>query len=50
VPSVANFNLKKYFDVEILDAKSIERNLNHISRDSRREGIEKGILPYNVLL
>ena len=43
-------NSKGYFDVEILNAKSIERNLNHISRDSRREGNEKGILPYNVLL
>ena len=30
-----------------MNAKSIERNLNHISRDSRREGNEKGIFPYN---
>jgi hypothetical protein len=30
-----------------LNAKSIERNLNHISGDSRREGNEKRIFPCN---
>ena len=30
-----------------MNAKSIERNLNHISRDSRREGNEKRIFPRN---
>jgi len=40
-------NPKVYFEIEILNAKSIERNLNHSSRDSRREGNEKGIFPYD---